>query len=797
MAKEMERRGSFDPERLADRVARDNADRKVERSLAKNSKLPAKMVKDASQAIAMNVIKQFMDNDVNRRTMMTFARTISEDKASKIPAAQRKAAKQARYESRGLPFDEDHPVPVEVATENIDRLAEKIAYELKPDAQKVPIISNPSFMQKLQTSLSSIAAGGPLLDATAIRSDRNLTKLATTQDMALRLQDRDIAHRHVRDARQDKTMLDYYFSQESGLANLYNLIASDSTLQQKWYNDERRWRRESFNYNNGGSGFAVSMFDNRSGLQKTKDWLRSKLFVETQIEQAAGMTNQMVSLFTSVAGSSIGYGLAKLGIRPTVASALIWPVRTAFNTVAMMAGFFSSIMTLGTSRLALGAANMIDPPTRIGPQIGVVRRLMYFLMGPIRMMQSLTTLGTAVATNPSAAISLGTGSMLKTVAKVMRFIFGSAKFVFGIASFIAGAMVTDLIANPQKMVEYGKAFVNIWSNYISPAFKWLAETANNIMDAIADLFGGGAAEEAGSGFQRIGAFFNDVFLYTLNEVLPPILDTLGKIIKTAAKVIGEIYKTIVGLFGIGEYGNRSFFWLLNNVINQVAEGIIGVMKALWDGIVDLFRLDEVAAWLGELIQPFITNVINPAYDAVRDAVNAVVEVFTNVKDTIVGIFNFIKEKIEALVQGIRDIQTYVRDTINAAIDAIDSFVHGGRTQAQRDADAQVAQRNEEFRRRTGLIPTPDSGTNELNLIAPLNDTATTPLQVPDAIEQFRRQHAAANGGNTTVIAPTTINGAGGGGGGSSGRSDRPRGRPSTAPVNPSVFDRRMFGIEGR
>lgn len=189
--------------------------------------------------------------------------------------------------------------------------------------------------------------------------------------------------------------------------------------------------------------------------------------------------------------------------------------------------------------------------------------------------------------NKLKGFSVGILSVASTLGRVLLF---ASKLALGVG--IVGAIATAMMTFPDQAARLFKALNDIFIKQLLPAFNYIfseviGPMVSTLVTDLSSWWNSGGEDS----ILAIGSFINEVLIVFFGTILPAALKTVGGIIATTISTFAEIYKTITGIFGIGEYGQgtmlENVFGNLGRIPDIIGKWILNVITILSTGLATL------------------------------------------------------------------------------------------------------------------------------------------------------------------------------------------------------------------
>jgi hypothetical protein len=268
-----------------------------------------------------------------------------------------------------------------------------------------------------------------------------------------------------------------------------------------------------------------------------------------------------------------------------------------------------------------------------------------------------------------------------------------------------GGMVQTTERFDRLMSAIGAIFVN----QLFPAMKYFADLLSEIVISISDYLQGEGGQQLTAALMDFANFVTDVLIFFFEDVLPPILNTIGFLFRTAEKTLRAMTPAFVfifaemfpgmlraiesiftDIFGFVDDTIASFTNLFNsdNPIQfasnyaDLSSNLGGFLLSTFDNILTFFadiftidtalgfeqgtRVSEMLSYMMENIRDYINNFIHNVTESFSTKINEAIEWITNIDP-----LNMIIDKIQSFITAIVDLIPTPRDIIDFIRSSID------------------------------------------------------------------------------------------------------------------------------
>ena len=403
---------------------------------------------------------------------------------------------------------------------------------------------------------------------------------------------------------------------------------------------------------------------------------------------------------------------------------------TAANMAATMQDNLEGQLTILKSQLeelAISFGEMLMPAIRtiVGWIQGLVDKLNSMDEGTRKVIITIALVAAAIG-----PVLIVIGKVMSAVGTIMTIVPKLAG-VIGVVQKAVMALNTTLLANPIVLIiaaiaalvaafiylwnncdEFRQFWIDLWENIKEIAFavweglKAFFKAAWEAIKSIAETVWNGIKNFFSSLWEGIKNIFQTVvdaiklIITTYFNIYKTIITTVLTAIQTVFTTIWNAIKTVVETVVNAISTFLSAAWTaIQTTATTIWNAISGFFSTIWNGIktvittaVNAIKNTVTTAWnnikntvvsVGNAIKSAVTNLWNNVTSAVKTAMtnvfNAVKSGFANVKDHITGLasqaFNWGKDLIMGIVNGIKSCINAVGDAVSAVADKIKSFLH--------------------------------------------------------------------------------------------------------------------------
>ena len=350
--------------------------------------------------------------------------------------------------------------------------------------------------------------------------------------------------------------------------------------------------------------------------------------------------------------------------------------------------------------------NSMDEGTR---KVIITVALVAAALGPVLIVvgKIISAIGTIMTIIPKLA---GVINAAKGVFAAFNAVCAANPYVIIIAAIVA--LVAAFIYLWNNCEEFRQFWIDLWEGikeiavavwealkaFFTAAWEAIKSTAETIWNGIKDFFKGL--------WDGIKAIFQAVvdaiklIITTYFNIYKTIITTVLNAIKTVFTTIWNAIKTVVTTVVTAISTFLTTAWTaIQTTATTIWNAISSFFTNIWNGIknvittaVNAIKNVVTTAWnnikntvtsVGNAIKTAVTNLWNNVTSAVKNAMsnvfNAVKSGFANVKDHITGLasqaFNWGKDLIMGIVNGIKSCISAVGDAVSAVADKIKSFLH--------------------------------------------------------------------------------------------------------------------------
>ena len=350
--------------------------------------------------------------------------------------------------------------------------------------------------------------------------------------------------------------------------------------------------------------------------------------------------------------------------------------------------------------------NSMDEGTR---KVIITVALVAAALGPVLIVvgKIISAIGTIMTIIPKLA---GVINAAKGVFAAFNAVCAANPYVIIIAAIVA--LVAAFIYLWNNCEEFRQFWIDLWEGikeiavavwealkaFFTAAWEAIKSTAETIWNGIKDFFKGL--------WDGIKAIFQAVvdaiklIITTYFNIYKTIITTVLNVIKTVFTTIWNAIKTVVTTVVTAISTFLTTAWTaIQTTATTIWNAISSFFTTIWNGIknvittaVNAIKNVVTTAWnnikntvtsVGNAIKTAVTNLWNNVTSAVKNAMsnvfNAVKSGFANVKDHITGLasqaFNWGKDLIMGIVNGIKSCISAVGDAVSSVADKIKSFLH--------------------------------------------------------------------------------------------------------------------------
>ena len=350
--------------------------------------------------------------------------------------------------------------------------------------------------------------------------------------------------------------------------------------------------------------------------------------------------------------------------------------------------------------------NSMDEGTR---KVIITVALVAAALGPVLIVvgKIISAIGTIMTIIPKLA---GVINAAKGVFAAFNAVCAANPYVLIIAAIVA--LVAAFIYLWNNCEEFRQFWIDLWEGikeiaiavwealkaFFQAAWEAIKSTAETIWNGIKNFFQGL--------WDGIKAIFQTVvdaiklIITTYFNIYKTIITTVLNAIKTVFTTIWNAIKTVVTAVVTAISTFLTTAWnAIQTTATTIWNAISSFFTNIWNGIknvittaVNAIKNVVTTAWnnikntvtsVGNAIKTAVTNLWNNVTSAVKNAMsnvfNAVKSGFANVKDHITGLasqaFNWGKDLIMGIVNGIKSCISAVGDAVSAVADKIKSFLH--------------------------------------------------------------------------------------------------------------------------
>lgn len=350
--------------------------------------------------------------------------------------------------------------------------------------------------------------------------------------------------------------------------------------------------------------------------------------------------------------------------------------------------------------------NSMDEGTR---KVIITVALVAAALGPVLIIvgKVISAIGTIMTIIPKLA---GVINAAKGVFAAFNAVCAANPYVLIIAAIVA--LVAAFIYLWNNCEEFRQFWIDLWEGikeiaiavwealkaFFQAAWEAIKSTAETIWNGIKNFFQ--------SLWDGIKAIFQTVvdaiklIITTYFNIYKTIITTVLNAIKTVFTTIWNAIKTVVTTVVTAISTFLTTAWTaIQTTVTTIWNAISSFFTNIWNGIknvittaVNAIKNVVTTAWnnikntvtsVGNAIKTAVTNLWNNVTSAVKNAMsnvfNAVKSGFANVKDHITGLasqaFNWGKDLIMGIVNGIKSCISAVGDAVSSVADKIKSFLH--------------------------------------------------------------------------------------------------------------------------
>ena len=350
--------------------------------------------------------------------------------------------------------------------------------------------------------------------------------------------------------------------------------------------------------------------------------------------------------------------------------------------------------------------NSMDEGTR---KVIITVALVAAALGPVLIVvgKIISAIGTIMTIIPKLA---GVINAAKGVFAAFNAVCAANPYVLIIAAIVA--LVAAFIYLWNNCEEFRQFWIDLWEGikeiaiavwealkaFFQAAWEAIKSTAETIWNGIKNFFQGL--------WDGIKAIFQTVvdaiklIITTYFNIYKTIITTVLNAIKTVFTTIWNAIKTVVTTVVTAISTFLTMAWnAIQTTVTTIWNAISSFFTNIWNGIknvittaVNAIKNVVTTAWnnikntvtsVGNAIKTAVTNLWNNVTSAVKNAMsnvfNAVKSGFANVKDHITGLasqaFNWGKDLIMGIVNGIKSCISAVGDAVSSVADKIKSFLH--------------------------------------------------------------------------------------------------------------------------
>ena len=350
--------------------------------------------------------------------------------------------------------------------------------------------------------------------------------------------------------------------------------------------------------------------------------------------------------------------------------------------------------------------NSMDEGTR---KVIITVALVAAALGPVLIVvgRIISAIGTIMTIIPKLA---GVINAAKGVFAAFNAVCAANPYVLIIAAIVA--LVAAFIYLWNNCEEFRQFWIDLWEGikeiaiavwealkaFFQAAWEAIKSTAETIWNGIKNIFQG-LWEGIKNIFQTVVDAIK-LIITTYFNIYKTIITTVLNAIKTVFTTIWNAIKTVVTTVVTAISMFLTTAWTaIQTTATTIWNAISSFFTNIWNGIknvittaVNAIKNVVTTAWnnikntvtsVGNAIKTAVTNLWNNVTSAVKNAMsnvfNAVKSGFANVKDHITGLasqaFNWGKDLIMGIVNGIKSCISAVGDAVSSVADKIKSFLH--------------------------------------------------------------------------------------------------------------------------
>jgi len=350
--------------------------------------------------------------------------------------------------------------------------------------------------------------------------------------------------------------------------------------------------------------------------------------------------------------------------------------------------------------------NSMDEGTR---KVIITIALVAAAIGPVLIIvgKVISAIGTIMTIVPKLA---GVINAAKGVFAAFNAVCAANPYVLIIAAIVA--LVAAFIYLWNNCEEFRQFWIDLWEGikeiavavwealkeFFTAAWEAIKSTAETVWNGIKNFFSG-LWEGIKNIFQTvvdaikliITTYFNiyKTIITTVLNAIKTVFTTIWNAIKTVVTTVVTAISTFLTTAWTAIQTTATTIWNaissfftniwngIKNVITMAVNAIKNVVTTAWNNI------KNTVTSVGNAIKTAVTNLWNNVTSAVKNAMsnvfNAVKSGFANVKDHITGLasqaFNWGKDLIMGIVNGIKSCISAVGDAVSSVADKIKSFLH--------------------------------------------------------------------------------------------------------------------------
>ena len=258
-------------------------------------------------------------------------------------------------------------------------------------------------------------------------------------------------------------------------------------------------------------------------------------------------------------------------------------------------------------------------------------------------------------------------SGLRLVPLFLELFGGLAGLITSIVGLGIFASMYAMVKHPEQFTGMMEAFGRLFADVIKPTFIWISK---EIVPVLSAAFAG--LMVAGQDLlDSIGTNINESLIWLIGTAIPEVFTLLGHYINTAWQTIKQEIKHIAGIFGYGEYKDKSLVDNLIGIPMAFADGLTKIADETlttlirWLDMTDVFGMKKDESFFGRIKRFFMEDIPNFTYKLIDDIVNGIKKIVP---------IGTIKQKLNDLVDGIVKMIPTWDDLRKFVIDAIPDWV---------------------------------------------------------------------------------------------------------------------------